>query len=421
MCYGISNSKKSFLLNNISNISKNTSIFHTLVIFFAVFVLLFGFNPHVQHAAATKESDVNIEEKLNGATEDVLANIDFSEIDKIVEELDIGLDGYNTSFGTFVAEIISGKIQISFDTIIKSIKSSVVPLMGEILRPLILILMIILICNLMNSLKSGRIETSVGDVIFFICLSVIVIILAILIKEVIDVSKDTISKISEQLNAIYPIIITLISGLGATQSASSLSWVSTFFSGTLMNVIEKILFPIFTFVIVMTLISKIMKNGKLDNMIGFFVSGFKWILGSLSTIFMAVLSISGVLVGTKDGLSVKAAKYAIKNYVPLLGGYISDGFELVKAGSLLVKNAVGIGSLILVFFIVLKPILYLGVLSLGLKLISGISSVIDNANIAGLLINVSNALKLLIALVIGSACMYFFLMIILIGCGNLIF
>ncbi|MBQ9790244.1 MAG: hypothetical protein IJW24_01455, partial [Clostridia bacterium] len=167
-----------------------------------------------------------------------------------------------------------------------------------------------------------------------------------------------------------------------------------------------------------TIVSKLTPKSNLENMSGFLSSTFKWILGGTCTVFMTMLSLQGVVAATKDGLSIKAAKYAIKNYIPFLGGYISEGFEIVKAGSLLVKNAVGIVSVVLIFFTIIKPILYLAILSLGLKLVCGISGVVDNLKISGILMSIANCLKFLVAIVIGVACMYFFLLMILIGTGN---
>ena len=40
-----------------------------------------------------------------------------------------------------------------------------------------------------------------------------------------------------------------------------------------------------------------------------------------------------------DGVSVKITKYAIKNYVPILGGYISEGFDFIKNQSFIISAA----------------------------------------------------------------------------------
>jgi len=140
---------------------------------------------------------------------------------------------------------------------------------------------------------------------------------------------------------------------------------------------------------------------------GFIKSLFKWIIGTVFAVFMGYLSIKGFTAGTSDGISIKATKYAIKNYIPMLGGYISDGFELVKAGSLIVKNAIGFAGVIIIFFTSISPIILIGISQLGLKLISGILEPMGNTKTASLLESISDSLKLLLVVVVGVVIMFF--------------
>ena len=100
----------------------------------------------------------------------------------------------------------------------------------------------------------------------------------------------------------------------------------------------------------------------------------------------------------------------------MLGGYISDGFELVKAGGLLVKNATGVVGIIILLSNIILPVLTIGIVSLCLKLIAGLIEPIDINNSSGLLSSVAKSLRLLVVLIIGVALM-FFLMIYLIMCS----
>ena len=59
----------------------------------------------------------------------------------------------------------------------------------------------------------------------------------------------------------------------------------------------------------------------------------------------------------RDGLNLKLTKFAIKNYVPILGGYVSEGFDFVYTCSVLVKNALGVCSIIIIVFKILSPVL----------------------------------------------------------------
>ena len=119
------------------------------------------------------------------------------------------------------------------------------------------------------------------------------------------------------------------------------------------------------------------------------------------------MSIQGITASAADGISIKTAKYAIKNYVPMLGGYISDGFELARAGALIVKNALGFSGIFAMSTIVLGPILMICSVQLSLKLIIGIVEPVSDGKSKQILSVASKSLSMLLTVVIGVFMMYF--------------
>ncbi len=423
MCHDFSGCKKFVWGNNFSNISTKRPKLITIFCFIAVFILMHNIQNNIMICFAENNTGGvvrdNLEIELEKNTNDILNDIDFADIDKIISDLQLN-EGNFADFSSMVSAIMSGELDFSFDSIVGVFKDGFVEFVKDLLSPLCLIFLIILLSNIVSSYSSKKMSSSIHDVVRFACLSVIVIVVSVLLKNVIDVAKGTLQGLIEQVNAICPILLTLMVSVGGVTSSASLSPIILFFSNNIANIFYYILFPIFVLIVIISIISNLSKDKKVGDLGTFFGSLFKWILGTVCTIFMAVLSINGILSIGKDGLSVKAAKYAIKNYIPFLGGYISEGFEIVKVGSLVVKNAIGLGSIILIFFTLVKPLLYLCSLSLGFKLVAGVSGVIDNTDISKLLFKLSNALKYLIAILVGVACMYLLILLFIIGSGNMI-
>ena len=124
---------------------------------------------------------------------------------------------------------------------------------------------------------------------------------------------------------------------------------------------------------------------------------------------MEYLAIQGITAGSVDGISFRTAKYAIKNSIPLLGSYLSDGLNLIIASSVLIKNAVGAGGLILMFATIIVPVLNLIVFMLSLKLVSAILEPITDARISNFISMLAKSISLLIVLILGCAFMYLLL------------
>ena len=121
---------------------------------------------------------------------------------------------------------------------------------------------------------------------------------------------------------------------------------------------------------------------------------------------MAFLSIQGITASSYDGVSIRTAKYAIKSYIPLLGGYLSEGFDVIMASSVLIKNAVGASGLILMFASIASPIIQIAVFSLILKLASAILEPLTDSRISEFIYTTGKTLTLLVTMIIGIAFMY---------------
>ena len=95
-------------------------------------------------------------------------------------------------------------------------------------------------------------------------------------------------------------------------------------------------------------------------------------MGLIFTLFFAIFSLQGIAVGSFDSLSIRTTKYTIKSYIPVMGGYLSDGMDLILSSTLLIKNSVGLVGVLLIITTILSPLLEIVVFSLMLKLISAV-------------------------------------------------
>lgn len=71
---------------------------------------------------------------------------------------------------------------------------------------------------------------------------------------------------------------------------------------------------------------------------------------------------------------INAARFGVKSYVPIIGGYVSEGFDVVLAGCALVKNAVGMTGLLILLSVVVAPVGKLIAFDLILRLQQALSS-----------------------------------------------
>lgn len=383
--------------------------FRNALIFIAVLgIVLFQFCPQIDVVYAEETGEKSLEEQLQEGVESQLGKLNFSEINEVLSSLgtnELEIFGA-TSFEGKVESVING----TFASGQKSIFTAIVNLVfDDILKyiPLLATIVIVaIICGFVSNLRSENNGKSVGDIIHFVCYGVIIILIMACITKLISASSETIQLIKMQMEVVFPILLTLMTAIGGTASVAVYQPAVAFLSSFVMQIFTSVLMPLFIFMLVFTIVSNISSNVKLDKFTKFFGSAFKWITGTVFTVFMAFLAIQGITATTYDGVSIRTAKYAIRSYVPLLGGYLSEGFDVIMSSSMLIKNGVGASALVLMFASVLSPIIQIAVFSLVLKLVAAILEPLTDSRISDFIFTVGKTLTYLATMIIGVAFMY---------------
>lgn len=379
---------------------------------------------YAQNENTEDDLDQTLDETSQAIEEEIgkqLDNLDFSSLDDILLSLtDSQTDVFGgSSFIDKLQKLLNGEfdnnqslwtgiLSIFFDNLL-----SILPTMS-------LIIAIALLGSMLQGLKPNNNGKSISSLIHFVTYGIIVVLLLSIVVKMISLTTTTLQSVKSQMDAIFPILLTLLTAIGGTVSTSVYQPAMALLAGTIMNLFTYVLLPIFIFSIVFNIISNLSTTVNLDKFTSFFDSTFKWITGLIFTIFTAFLSIQGITAGSIDGISLRTAKFAIRSYIPILGSYISDGMGIILASSNLIKNAVGATGLFLLLATIISPLIELVLFMLILKLVAGIIEPLGNKQIANFIASLSKSMQLLIALIVGIAFIYFITMGLVMCSANII-
>lgn len=355
-----------------------------------------------------ESSTVEISEDLNNSIIEELNEIDFSGLNGIVEEFQ------NSSTNIFSIEnikskiysIISGENAVSYSSFFASIFSIFLELIVKYLPMLSLIVAIGVISNLLNGIKSKFNEKSTSGLIHLVCFLAVVVLTIGMISSISKTSVNSINSMVSQMNAIFPILLTLMIGIGANASAGVFQPIVAIISTYVADFFTYLILPLFMASFVFGIINNLSDSIKLDKFNSFISSLFKWCVGLVFTLFFAVFTIQGISAGTFDSLSIRTTKYTIKSYIPIMGGYLSDGMDLILSSTILIKNAVGLVGVLMIISTILSPLLEIVVFSLLLKLVSAILQPMGNNKTSNFLMSTSKSITMLSTCIIAVGFMY---------------
>lgn len=388
-----------------------------VILFFILITMQTLLKPPILAKAESLNSTEEIETEISNTVNDLLGDLDLSGIDKLYDD-EYKIFG-NTSFKEKVNDLINGTYFDNYNNIFSAVISLVFDGLASLLPIFLTIIAIAVLSSILNNLKSDS-KNNVSQIVNFVCFAVIITILSVNFKNVIQQTSDCLSLMKSQMDAIFPIILTLISAIGGTVSVSIFKPVVAILSNWISSLFSGLLLPIFIISFLFTVIGSLSPNVKLNKFNSFLSSIFKWIVGFVFTMFSSFLAIQGISAGKYDGISIKASKFAIKSYIPIIGGYLSEGLDFIMLGSILIKNAIGVAGLIILFVTILSPLIQILLLKLGLQLVAGIVEPTNNKEISDLISSCSKVLLFPIVLILGVAFMYIISIALLMCTANFV-
>ena len=358
---------------------------------------------------AFAEESVDIDEII----EKELDSIDLSEIDNFIKENNIEID---KNFLTTIKKIIKGELSFDFNNLFNYLINIIFSNVKQVLPNLISIIFIAFLYKIISSFNG--VFNEVKDIIYVVMIAFIIATLLPIIDQCLTIAENSLVNVNNIINVISPIILTLMIASGASVTASIYQPAVVFYGNIISGLITNTILPVIKIIIVLNLITCLLPELKLNGYISFLNSIIKWILGISFTIFSLFITVQGITSGNIDGVSLRATKYAISNTVPIIGGFISGGFNLVVAGSVLIKNALGVGAIILLFYTAISPLFFIISINLTLKGVSAIISTISDDKIASVCSSTSKNLSLVTASLLGAIFTFFIFILIIICSAN---
>ncbi len=352
----------------------------------------------------------DVTDDLTDNVSEGLENIDFSEMDGVAQDF----------FGS-VADKVQSIINGEFDSA-ESFWELFLSLFAEGLKNLMpqlaSIFVVLVILGLIRKTNGGIISESTDSVISFVGVTVILLSVIYMIVDLYGEVYSLVAKIGTLAEVSMPILLTLLVANGGNMASSVCQPSMVMFATGVIEIVRCAVLPLSIFALVFSVVSNISSNVKVSKASSFFNNTASWILGILFMLFSAFTTVQGISASTIDGISFRAAKFATKSYIPILGGYLADGFDIVVASTSLIKNAFGAVTLLILLFIVLKPLVTVLCVNLGLQAIVALSEPIVDERYTKILGGMSKSLTFLSVLVLAVSFMFAILILVAICSAN---
>lgn len=372
-------------------------------------------------ARTAEDGNDDDEGDIDKSVDDLIAKLDLKGIQSIVDSLSsdqLELFGFSDIVSR-ISAVASGEFETDYGGFFGYAAALLGADIFEFLPMLFGCLAIVVAYGIINSVKARAAGSSVERVVYFATGAIAITLIAGYFTSVTVSAVGFVSAVKSQINTVAPVIITLMTAAGASSTAGVYAPTVALLGSGMNNVITYLAFPALLMAVVFDIIGSIADGIKLTGAAEFFRSACKWLLGTAFFIFVTVMGISGITASVRDGISVRAARFAVSKYVPVIGGYLSQGFDFIMAGNVLIKNALGSSAVILIVLCALPVITKTAVFTLTLKLTAAVAEPLGGEKFTGVLTSVSKSASMMSAVVCAMTFLYVLFLSLTIGTGNM--
>jgi stage III sporulation protein AE len=271
----------------------------------------------------------------------------------------------------------------------------------KVLPTFILLLGIILISSILNGAKSDFATKSVHSVINFASASIIGAVLCYSLIDTFTESYNFIKTIFSLTQAIFPLIFSILITMGAGTSATIFQGSLSLFLSLFSVLISSFILPLSIFACILSIITNVTTTLKLGKIPEFMTNTAKKTISSIFIVFSSLLALQGISAQVYDSVGIRITKFSLSKYIPILGGYLSSGFDFLYAGSVLLKNSIGIAFILILLITLLPILLKLICVNFLTDILSLVSTCVGNESSAKMLKGIKQSVSLIIGCIIG--------------------
>ena len=352
---------------------------------------------------ANENAEIQAEEKLNENILELIGQLDLEALQEYVDSLGMLTDD---SVADRLVAYIKGE-SFDYDNLWEELGNVLFENVGDLLPAFACITAIALLSGVISTLRSGSFSATSADMIFLVSYAAALIPLIGVLTEVFQKVIDSVTEMQKQMQITFPLLLTLMAASGGTLSVAICRPAVAFFSNTIVSLVSSVVFPLTITIIAFSMAANLTKELKISKFSAFFKSINKWIIGICISVFGLFFTLQGITSATYDGIVRRAAKYAIGNGIPIVGGFLSGGFDLAVAGSILIKNSIGSMSVFLMVSVLFEPIVLLLAVNLFLRFTAAITQPFGDSRISDFLGETADNLHYCTAGLLFTAFFYF--------------
>jgi len=351
-------------------------------------------------------------ETLEEGIQQVLDTLDVSELEQHLQQ-----DDPFASTGGLVPTIraiASGELTLDFQQVMAGIISRLFSEAKNSLWRLTRLLAPALIWSILRRLTGKSSEAGRA-----VCLLAICVFLTRDLTDHITLCRNTVSKVASGMQGLFPLLLTLMAAVGGHAASALVQPAVVTAAGTMTSLVENVTLPLALLCATVTMLCRLGSGIRLQHLASLLYQAAAWTLGLCFTVFIGVITTRCVTSAALDGVTLRTAKYALDNLIPVVGGLFADTVDTLVGAGMLVQGALGVTGVLLLGASCLAPLCQTFAAAMMYKLTAALLQPVSDGEPAGCIHDFSRVLMLLFIIQLCTAAMFILLIAQLIAVSGM--
>lgn len=323
------------------------TVVYILVIFYMSFSSLFA-------ADVFSTSSIN-----EGTTEDITKEAsDMYNLDEFIGTINSSVNEYLDEDIDFknIADQLINKNNIDYTRLLTKLIGIFAKEISSVIKGAITILIILVIMAVISNLELEK-NGDISKIAHLSCYIIIATITVANFLEIVKMLKSVVNVMTTLMQVISPFLMSILIATGAISTTGLVQPLLLFLASSVGFIVSYFVIPLICISVAFNVICSISENIKLEKLGKLFSNFSIWTIGVVLTVFLGVLSLETTLSSSVDSLGVKTTQAAMSNFVPVVGKFFSDSFEVVVGATKIIGKTGGVIGIIGIIAVAFIPIL----------------------------------------------------------------
>ncbi len=347
-------------------------------------------------------------------------DLDTSQWDAILNGMSDGARSIvgGKSLDQIISDFATGDASINPIDVINNVFNLLLGEAGGQIGLLISLVALALISGLLTNLRSAFASDGVAEIAHYVLYLMLATILVNVLWQCMTVATDAVNLMVDLMQALFPILITILTAMGNVASAGVFQPMMAMLTGSVASFMRDVVMPMVLTGGLIAVISRMSERFPIKRFGSILNTAVKWTTGIVFTLFLGIMGLSGLNAAALDGLTIKTAKFTIDKVVPMVGGYMSDSMDTILGCSLIVKNATGATGLLSIVAVLIVPLLRLLAIMLVIRIAAALVEPISDPRLSECMDCISSSVTMLFVVVLSVGTMFFISVSLILGAGN---